>query len=59
MLRIVMFHLLCWTILPFVVLAAPSDANRLTYLEEFSDPYYPNHATPKLTTPQWVGEEGS
>ena len=32
------------------------DGNRLTYLDEPSDPYYPNLAFPKLLTPQWVGE---
>ena len=30
----------------------------LSYLDEFCDPYYPNRTFPKLTTPQWVGEEG-
>lgn len=38
--------------------AAPSPANRLTYLDEFSDPFHPSHTFPKLTTPQWVGEDG-
>src|SRR5437763_3233995 len=38
-------------------LAAPV-ANRLNYLDEFCDPYYPTHQFPKLTTPQWVGEPG-
>ena len=38
------------------VLAA--DANRLTYLDEFSNPYYVHRDFPKLTTPQWVGEKG-
>ena len=52
----VVIQLLCWTIVPFVALGAPPDANRLTYLDEFCDPYYPSHATPKLTTPQWIGE---
>ncbi len=33
------------------------DANRLTYLDG-SDPYHVGRAFPKLTTPQWVGEEG-
>lgn len=32
------------------------DGNRLTYLDEPSDPYYPNLVFPKLVTPQWVGE---
>jgi hypothetical protein len=31
--------------------------NRLVYLNE-SDPYYPHRTFPKLTTPQWIGEEG-
>lgn len=35
-----------------------ADANRLTYLDEPCDPYYPHRNFPKLTTPQWVGEEG-
>jgi putative membrane-bound dehydrogenase-like protein len=34
------------------------DANRLTYLDEFCDPYYAGRDFPKLITPQWVGEEG-
>lgn len=38
--------------------SAPSPANRLTYLDEFSDPFHPSHTFPKLTTPQWVGEDG-
>ncbi len=40
------------------VSAAPTvpSGNRLTYLDEFSDIYYPNRAFPKLTTPQWIGE---
>src|SRR5262245_29535944 len=33
------------------------DANRLTYLDE-SDPFYVGLKFPKLTTPQWIGEEG-
>jgi putative membrane-bound dehydrogenase-like protein len=37
--------------------AASIDANRLTYLDE-GDPFYPTLSTPKLTTPQWVGEDG-
>ena len=31
--------------------------NRLTYLDE-NDPFYVGNKFPKLTTPQWVGEEG-
>src|SRR5438270_12497930 len=37
--------------------ARGSDANQLTYLDD-SDPYYVSRTFPKLTTPQWVGEEG-
>lgn len=32
--------------------------SRLAYLSELCDPYYVSRAFPKLTTPQWVGEEG-
>lgn len=38
------------------VLAA--DGNRLAYLDEPLNPYYPHRNFPKLITPQWVGEEG-
>ncbi len=34
-----------------------ADGNRLTYLDN-NDPYYVSREFPKLTTPQWVGEEG-
>lgn len=38
--------------------AAPNvQGNRLTHLDD-ADPFYPNLAFPKLTTPQWVGESG-
>ena len=40
---------------------APSSAqnsNRLVHLDEFCDPYYPQLSSAKLTTPQWVGEDG-
>lgn len=43
-----------------IVLVAPltaGDGNRLTYLDE-SDPYHVSRAFPRLTTPQWVGEDG-
>lgn len=36
---------------------AASPGNRLTYLDDDS-PYYPDLTFPKLTTPQWVGEDG-
>src|SRR3954465_4479528 len=38
-------------------LAKPGEGNRLTYLDG-NDPYYVSRTFPKLTTPQWVGEEG-
>src|SRR5438445_3601332 len=37
---------------------AASSPNRFTVLDEFCDIYYPNASYPKLTTPQWIGEEG-
>jgi putative membrane-bound dehydrogenase-like protein len=37
---------------------AAASPNRFTVLDEFGDIYYPNAQYPKLTTPQWVGEEG-
>ncbi|HEV8379309.1 MAG TPA: polysaccharide deacetylase family protein, partial [Tepidisphaeraceae bacterium] len=37
--------------------ALAADGNRLVYLDE-NDPYYVSRTFPKLTTPQWVGEEG-
>jgi putative membrane-bound dehydrogenase-like protein len=37
--------------------ATAADGNRLTYLDE-SDPYYVSRTFPRLTTPQWVGEDG-
>lgn len=44
-------------LLPFAVPAADV-GNRLTYLDEYANPYYVGLQTPKLITPQWVGEEG-
>ncbi|MDC0936232.1 hypothetical protein OAS39_08080 [Pirellulales bacterium] len=38
--------------------ADAADANRLTYLDQFCDPYWPGLKMPKLITPQWIGEEG-
>ncbi len=35
-----------------------AQTNTLTYLDEPAEGYYPGTAFPKLTTPQWVGEEG-
>jgi putative membrane-bound dehydrogenase-like protein len=37
--------------------ASPLSANTLTYLDS-GDPFYVNLRFPKLTTPQWIGEEG-
>ena len=39
-------------------IVAQQDANRLTYLDEFNNPYYPSLKFPKLITTQWVGEDG-
>ncbi len=33
-----------------------SGGNRLTYLDEYCDPYYPHLGFAKLTTPAWVGD---
>ncbi len=38
--------------------ALGTDGNRLTYLDEFCDPYYVGLDTPKLLTPQWIGQQG-
>ncbi len=35
----------------------PPNANRLTHLDE-TDPFHPNLSAPRLTTPQWIGEDG-
>jgi peptidoglycan/xylan/chitin deacetylase (PgdA/CDA1 family) len=51
--------LLCFAIV--LTLSAASlagDGNRLTYLDEFSNPYWVGLKTAKLVTPQWVGEPG-
>ncbi|QDT12110.1 PVC-type heme-binding CxxCH protein [Planctomycetes bacterium K23_9] len=37
---------------------APVPTNPLTYLDQYSDSYYPHTTFPKLTTPQWIGEPG-
>ena len=37
---------------------AAAAGNRFTHLDEFCNPYYVHHDFPKLTTPQWVGDEG-
>jgi len=38
--------------------AAAGDGNRLAYLDEPCDPYHVGRDTPKLITPQWVGQPG-
>ncbi|MEX0820211.1 MAG: polysaccharide deacetylase family protein, partial [Pirellulaceae bacterium] len=35
-----------------------AEGNRLNHRDEFCDPYYVGRDFPKLTTPQWVGDEG-
>jgi putative membrane-bound dehydrogenase-like protein len=40
-----------------VLPARAADGNRLAYLDT-NEVYYPSRTFPKLTTPQWVGEEG-
>ena len=37
---------------------AKPNGNRLAYLDEPCNPWYPHRDFPKLTTPMWVGEEG-
>ena len=47
--------------LSLVVAADAGDAgvgNRLTYLDEFCDPYCVGLDSARLTTPQWVGDDG-
>jgi putative membrane-bound dehydrogenase-like protein len=49
-------------LIPLVLIPSTANAqapqgNRLTYLDG-SDPYYVGRTFPRLTTPQWVGEEG-
>jgi putative membrane-bound dehydrogenase-like protein len=48
-------YLLTLPLLTSAALAA--DGNRLTYLDG-SDPYHVSRRSPRLVTPQWVGEEG-
>jgi putative membrane-bound dehydrogenase-like protein len=55
-----MRHLAALSILLLFLLvdhSRASDGNRLVYLDE-SSPYHVQRTFPKLTTPQWVGEEG-
>ena len=53
----------CFVFSAMVMMATSSvygqnDANRLTYLDDFCDPYYPTGTFAKLITPQWVGDDG-
>ncbi|HEX5442248.1 MAG TPA: PVC-type heme-binding CxxCH protein, partial [Pirellulales bacterium] len=43
--------------LAWVAASLAADGNRLAYLDE-DNPWYPQRAFARLTTPQWVGEEG-
>jgi putative membrane-bound dehydrogenase-like protein len=52
-----LFVCLCLAFLAAPLHAAPPDGNRLTYLDE-CNPWYPHRNFSRLTTPQWVGEEG-
>jgi hypothetical protein len=49
-------------LLATILLAMPASAadvgNRLTYLDEFCDPYYAGLDCAKFVTPQWVGDDG-
>jgi hypothetical protein len=38
--------------------SADQAGNRLNYLDEPANPYYVGPATARLSTPQWIGEEG-
>lgn len=43
----------------FCSVANGSDVgNRIVHLNEYANPYYAGLQTAKLTTPQWVGDEG-
>ena len=40
----------------FKLNGADVDGNRLAYLDDPANPFYPNLHFPKLTTPQWIGD---
>ena len=42
----------------FVLPASAGTGNRLTHLDEPNNPWQFDQKSPKLTTPQWIGEEG-
>ena len=41
-----------------VLPASAGPGNRLTHLDEPNNPWQFDQQSPKLTTPQWIGEEG-
>ncbi|NQU21744.1 MAG: c-type cytochrome [Candidatus Nealsonbacteria bacterium] len=49
------FFFLC-VVLSLANVTSADDGNRLAYLDGPCDPYYPGRTSPKLVTPQWVGE---
>ena len=52
---------ICFLGAVLLLIASPAwsaDGNRLAYLHQDFDPYYPHREFARLTTPQWVGEEG-
>ncbi len=53
---LIVLCLSAWASLPAQAVMA-GDGNRLAYLDE-SDPFYVSRTFPRLTVPQWVGEEG-
>ncbi|MHB8969887.1 MAG: polysaccharide deacetylase family protein [Pirellulaceae bacterium] len=57
MMRYGMLLVMAWAGMALSVGAADV-GNRLTYLDGPVDPYVVGLQTPKLSTPQWVGEEG-
>jgi putative membrane-bound dehydrogenase-like protein len=50
---------LLWCLVAFQeAMPLAADGNRLAYLDASCDPYYVGRGFPKLTTPQWVGDDG-
>jgi putative membrane-bound dehydrogenase-like protein len=45
------------TFLGLLVFSAAANAQGQTYVDEFN-PYYPSRTSPRLSTPQWIGEPG-
>ncbi len=50
-------HLLLLGLALSTSIGLAADGNRLAYLDE-SSPFWPSAKSPRLTTPQWVGEPG-